>query len=55
MKNTICMCENCILAIRSRGERVIVIDCAPYSPKVSTCEWCREEVDDEYLYECRFE
>ena len=50
-----CLCERCIEAIRSRGEKVfvgeIVFDTSDleYGEQERKCEWC-EEVDD--LYEC---
>ena len=52
---TILLCEHCIAAIRSRGERVydggFFMDADEAEESGITCEWC-DEVDD--LYECTF-
>lgn len=47
------LCESCIEAIRSRGEKVLVgervYDCDESEEEETPCEWCGE-CDD--LYEC---
>ena len=43
------LCEHCIEAIRSHGEKVIVLDIVEDSEEMA-CEWCEE--DGETLYEC---
>lgn len=49
----VCLCNNCISAIRSRGEVVYV------GPEIKRdeddglkCEWCEE--DDDTLYDCHY-
>ena len=52
--DTIRLCECCIAAIRSRGEKVFVgeeID-QEDEDNLLTCEWCEDENDE--LYECHF-
>lgn len=50
-----CLCQNCIDAIKSRGEPIYVgtkifsVDDIEYGEEEKKCQWC-EEVDD--LYEC---
>lgn len=50
-----CLCQNCIDAIKSRGEPIYVgtkifsADDIEYGEEEKKCQWC-EEVDD--LYEC---
>ena len=50
-----CLCQQCIDAIRSRGEQIFVgplvffADDIEYGEEERKCDWC-EEVDD--LYEC---
>ncbi|MBO7070523.1 MAG: hypothetical protein J6W09_04440 [Bacteroidales bacterium] len=55
--NRICLCENCILAIKSHGEKLAVGDIIEqddveneedYMP----CEWCDDNTQD--IYECFF-
>lgn len=47
------LCQHCIEAIRSRGERLVVLGYAMSMEEAEeegiVCEWC-EEADD--LYEC---
>ena len=42
------VCEHCLEAIRSRGERVrsIVIWVDETDPEESRCEWCEESGND---------
>ena len=42
------LCEHCIEAIKSRGEKVLVGDFHSIDEEIE-CEWC-EEIDD--VYEC---
>ena len=58
-KPDIILCEHCIAAIRSRGEKVIKGDSLYYSEdfdedKTHECEWCKEEFEPSNLYECWF-
>ena len=54
-KNRICLCEHCIEAIKSHGEKLAVGDClmdeVESEEEDIPCEWCGEF--DE-LYECFF-
>lgn len=52
---TILLCEHCICAIRSHGERVFVGETTFYDDDYDedqVCEWCEEP--DETLYKCHF-
>ena len=56
MKSTsiVKICDQCIRAIKSRGEKIFVGDLILYDEEVENiCYWCGEE--DEELYEVRFE
>lgn len=49
----ICLCKNCIAAIRSRGEKVMVgelLSDYDEDDKPRKCEWCEEEGME--MYEC---
>ena len=48
------LCEHCIGAIRSRGEKVFVGEMLSdfELDEGSKCEWCEEEKTE--LYECHF-
>ena len=54
MKETWCLCMNCINAIKSRGEKIFVgsvIDPDEYleeNGETLHCEWCDEEEVDVY-------
>ena len=51
----ICLCSNCIDAIKSRGEKIFVGDSMYFDlDDVGTCEWCEEEYEASELYDCRF-
>lgn len=50
MDNMIFLCDNCINAIKSRGEKVLVGDFHSVEEEI-TCEWCKEIED---VYECYF-
>lgn len=59
MKHDICICEYCIEAIRSRGEKVIKLESLYYDEKFDeidevTCEWCEEETDKSEIFKCIF-
>lgn len=47
-RNKIYLCEHCIEAIRSHGEKVYEGDVLP---DMGICEWCDEE---DILYDCEF-
>ena len=47
----ICLCKNCIEAIRSRGEKVWVGSEIETEDEELVCEWCEYE---DILYDCRF-
>lgn len=44
----ICLCEHCIAAIQSRGEKLFVGDMVE-----GMCEWCDEETED--LFDCKID
>lgn len=47
------LCENCIEAIRSRGEKLFVGD--PVEKTEETiCEWCDDDDEDTELFEVIF-
>ena len=48
-RRKIILCEHCIEAIRSHGEKVII---ESEADDANICEWCDEPEDD--LYECYF-
>lgn len=54
----IILCEHCIAAIHSRGEKVYRFDSLYYSEEcteeTASCEWCKEELEKDFLYECSF-
>lgn len=55
MSNHICLCEHCIEAIMSRGEKVIQLGSMWDSEEENmTCEWCEEEMPNDCLYDCIF-
>ena len=55
-KSDICLCNNCIGAIRSRGEKVLKGDSVDTfgleEDELPICEWCEEPQYE--LYECYF-
>ena len=51
----ICLCSNCIDAIKSRGEKIFVGDSMYFElDNVGKCEWCEELFEASDLYDCRF-
>lgn len=51
-KETWRLCDRCICAIKSRGEKLFVGDEVPFDEEDDStfiCEWCEEEAT---LYEC---
>ena len=60
----ICLCDRCISAIRSRGEKVFKLEsletCGRYEDYDEeeqgflTCEWCGEEFTKSELSDCVF-
>lgn len=62
--NHIRLCERCIAAIRSRGEKVFMLEslehCEAYEDHdeeeqgLLTCEWCNEEYTKDCLFDCVF-
>lgn len=53
------LCDHCVCAIRSRGEKVFVGDSLEWNEKYDdmesvTCEWCNDEFDKSELSECHF-
>lgn len=44
------LCEHCIAAIQSRGERIFV---GPMLLDETQCEWCEEFSED--VHECMFD
>ena len=54
----ICLCSNCIEAIRSRGERVLVGETMYFETEFDEtvkCEWCEDDYDPSDVYKCYFE
>lgn len=54
-----CLCEHCVEAIRSRGERIMTRpmewdDCTEEELETDLvlCEWCEEEYDRSEIYIC---
>ena len=55
-KKKIVLCNHCLEAIRSRGERVTVIDYIfpdEAEERGLVCEWCKDSSDEELLL-CEF-
>lgn len=57
--NRWCLCEHCVAAIRSRGERIMTRpmewdDCTEEELETDLvlCEWCEEEYDRSEIYIC---
>jgi hypothetical protein len=57
--NRWCLCEHCVEAIRSRGERIMTRpmewdDCTEEELETDLvlCEWCEEEYDRSEIYIC---
>lgn len=57
--NRWCLCEHCVAAIRSRGERIMTRpmewdDCTEEELETDLvlCEWCEEECDRSEIYIC---
>ena len=58
------LCDHCIAAIRSRGEKVFKLDSLAYCERYEdydedtqgllTCEWCETELPKDSLYDCVF-
>ena len=55
-----CLCEHCIEAIRSRGERIMTRpmeweDCTEqeYVTDIVKCDWCEEEYDRSEMNICQ--
>lgn len=55
-----CLCEHCIEAIRSRGERIMTRpmeweDCTEqeYETDIVKCDWCEEEYDRSEMNICQ--
>lgn len=55
-----CLCEHCIEAIRSRGERVSTRpmeseDCTDeeLETEIVVCDWCEEEYTPNEMYICK--
>lgn len=54
--NQILLCEYCIEAIRSRGERLVIIDEyeSTYNEQgYGHCDWCAEDEPNTYVCEFR--
>ena len=51
----IVLCEHCIMALKSHGEKVLKGDCIEFlDPTIDTCELCKLDFDPSELYECYF-
>lgn len=51
----VCMCSNCISAIKSRGEQVFVGKTMEFNmepDETRKCDFCEEEFDGSELYSC---
>ena len=61
MEDRWCLCDSCIAAIRSRGERVMtrpmeLEDCTEEEQEngdIIKCDWCEEEYDVSEMYICQ--
>lgn len=50
-KKPLCLCEYCIEAIRSRGEKLRIVDHVYTDDEEPiVCDWCGEETEE--YYEC---
>ena len=54
-----CLCENCVAAIRSHGERIMTRpmefeDCTDeeYETDIVVCDFCEDEFDISTMYIC---
>lgn len=50
-----CLCENCINAIKSRGEQIFVgktIEFDMEPDETRECDFCEEDFDGSELYRC---
>jgi len=64
MTNHIRLCEHCIAAIRSRGEKVFRLESITCFPDYEdhdeeeqgllSCEWCEEQLPMDCLFDCVF-
>lgn len=59
MKDRWCLCEHCIAAIRSRGEKIMtrpmdVEDLTETEDEIETvvCDWCDEDFTPDEMYIC---
>ena len=60
----ICLCDRCIAAIRSRGEKVFKLETLEECERFEDydeeeqgalkCEWCQDEFSKDTLYDCVF-
>lgn len=54
-----CLCEHCIEAIRSRGERVMTrpmefedMTEEEYETEIVVCDWCEDEYETSEMFIC---
>ena len=52
--NIVYLCEHCIGAIHSRGEKIMVGECVESDDDKVKCYWCEEYFDPDELKECLF-
>lgn len=53
-----CLCERCIMAMRSRGEKLsvgeaVAIEYEVFEDEPQVCDWCDEEADELYEVEVK--
>lgn len=60
--NRLCLCEYCIEAIRSRGERIMTrpmevedLTEEEYETEIVVCDWCEDEYTPNEMYICEWE
>ena len=60
MEERWCLCEHCIEAIRSRGERIMTrpmewedMTEEEYEKDVVVCDWCEEDYTPDEMYVCK--
>lgn len=42
----LCLCESCMSALYSRGERFSVLEGVYLDDEITACDWCNEEADE---------
>ena len=42
----LCLCESCMNALYSRGERFSILEGVYLDDEITACDWCNEEADE---------